>query len=614
MLNNFEMGNFARIGLAVVSLMMAVQAQGQLSREWNNTTGTPDPLFQATENWTGNAAPDSNFKALFNQSASYEVWWDASTQSAIPSIFSLEVVQGSVDFINKDTSQHELGIVGSDSLSDITINGNANLTIGNLHINNAGGGKIHGGSTINIQDGGKLSASGSAGFDIAGTVNLAAGTLATTYGYVGSSGGSAGVANLNDASSIWSASEIRVGDVGDGTLNVNAGTVDTFTFSSGVDNGATGLGDVTVSGSGQVSTFITNLGIRGTSSLNINSGGTFSTNFDSNLGSLAGANGSATVSGSGSNWSTGNLHLGKAGTGTLTVNAGAVVTSSNGYLAEEAGGTGTATIGGVGSQWNLTNGLYVGGNSGTQAGLSGSLSIVDGGAVSAGDTKIYSNSTLQLSSNGANVSSFSSTGTIQNFGTIHATLGTSTIAGDVVNNGTIQVDSGSGLTFLNELSGSGPFTGDGEVTFQGDLRPGNSPATIEFGGDVTLDATSTTFIEIGGLTTADFDRLVLNNLDAILTINSNAQLDVQLINGFSLDSNQEFLFGDIAGTNAPVGTFSGLGEGALVGNFGGFDLFISYSAGTGNDMSFFTSVPEPGALVMFGLSVGLAGFRRRRRC
>ncbi|MCP4772948.1 MAG: PEP-CTERM sorting domain-containing protein, partial [Planctomycetaceae bacterium] len=36
-------------------------------------------------------------------------------------------------------------------------------------------------------------------------------------------------------------------------------------------------------------------------------------------------------------------------------------------------------------------------------------------------------------------------------------------------------------------------------------------------------------------------------------------------------------------------------------------------AGTGNDISFFTSVPEPGALVMFGLVVGLGGMGRRRR-
>jgi hypothetical protein len=204
-------------------------------------------------------------------------------------------------------------------------------------------------------------------------------------------------------------------------------------------------------------------------------------------------------------------------------------------------------------------------------------------------------------------------GSFTNNGAIRTTSGTSTIAGDVQNNGGFQVDTGSGLLFLDDVSGDGPFIGGGEVTFQGGLNPGNSPGTIEFGGDVTLGATSLTTIEIAGLGTTDFDRLLLNNLDALLTIQNGARLAVQLTNGFSLGLNQEFIFADINGTNAPVGTFSGLGEGDLVGNFGGFDLFISYSAGTGNDISFSTSVPEPGALEMFGLVVALGGMGRWRR-
>ncbi len=202
---------------------------------------------------------------------------------------------------------------------------------------------------------------------------------------------------------------------------------------------------------------------------------------------------------------------------------------------------------------------------------------------------------------------------IVNDGVIHLESGTSTIAGNIQNTGSFQVDSGSGLIFLNDLSGTGPFTGSGEVTFLGGLNPGNSPGTIEFGGDVTLGASSLMTIEIAGLTTVDFDRLVLNNTDALLTIANGAALDVQLINGFSLGLNQEFIFADINGTNAPIGRFSGLGEGDLVGNFGGFDLFISYGAGTGNDISFFTSVPEPGSLLMYGLVCGLFGMQRRRR-
>lgn len=253
------------------------------------------------------------------------------------------------------------------------------------------------------------------------------------------------------------------------------------------------------------------------------------------------------------------------------------------------------------TEFSLTNGAAFNTNAGTTT-LAANQHLEIAGAAT-----VDSGATLTMA--GGSLTS----GSFTNNGTVHTTSGTSTIAGDVQNDGGFQVDTGSGLVFLNELSGSGPFTGGGEVTFEGALNPGNSPGTIEFGGDVTLGATSLTTIEIEGLSLADFDRLVLNNLDSILSIETGADLDVQLINGFTLDFNQEFIFADIAGANAPVGTFDGLGEGDLVGNFGGTDLFISYSAGTGNDISFFTAVPEPGALVMFSVAVGALGVPRRRR-
>ena len=88
-------------------------------------------------------------------------------------------------------------------------------------------------------------------------------------------------------------------------------------------------------------------------------------------------------------------------------------------------------------------------------------------------------------------------------------------------------------------------------------------------------------------------------------------LAVSLINGFVLDCNQEFLIADIDGVRS--GFFNGLGEGDLIGNYGGFDLFITYGAGNGNDISFFTSVPEPGtAGLVGGLMLGLMMRRRRR--
>jgi hypothetical protein len=78
-----------------------------------------------------------------------------------------------------------------------------------------------------------------------------------------------------------------------------------------------------------------------------------------------------------------------------------------------------------------------------------------------------------------------------------------------------------------------------------------------------------------------------------------------------LGLNQQYLIGDVSGLLS--GQFNGLSEGALIGNFGGTDLFISYSAGGGNGISLFTGVPEPGSgIVLLAALAGLTLQRRRR--
>jgi len=54
---------------------------------------------------------------------------------------------------------------------------------------------------------------------------------------------------------------------------------------------------------------------------------------------------------------------------------------------------------------------------------------------------------------------------------------------------------------------------------------------------------------------------------------------------FTLSLYDEFLIADVDGSRS--GEFNGLGEGGLVGNYGGTDLFITYQAGDGNDMGLF---------------------------
>jgi hypothetical protein len=59
-----------------------------------------------------------------------------------------------------------------------------------------------------------------------------------------------------------------------------------------------------------------------------------------------------------------------------------------------------------------------------------------------------------------------------------------------------------------------------------------------------------------------------------------------------------------------TGQYDGLAEGALVGNFGGEDLFITYTAGSGNDVALYT-IPEPTTLLLALLALVAALLRVR---
>ncbi len=223
-------------------------------------------------------------------------------------------------------------------------------------------------------------------------------------------------------------------------------------------------------------------------------------------------------------------------------------------------------------------------------------------------------------------------GGLNNNGSLGISFGTADIFGDVRNEtgGTINVSGGGQVTFYDDLiqnnrffvtsvggvtstavlfgefSGSGGFTGGGTVFSFGDLRPGNSPASVLYDGDLFLGSTSGTHIELGGTGLGEFDQILVTG-DLSLAGN----LFVSLIDGFSLGENMEFLIGDIDGTL--TGQFAGLGEGDLVGNFGGQNLFVSYRAGGGNGISLFTAIPEPGIAGCFAIAATATVILRRRR-
>lgn len=77
--------------------------------------------------------------------------------------------------------------------------------------------------------------------------------------------------------------------------------------------------------------------------------------------------------------SNGTIYVGTYGTATMTIVGGGQVQSRGGHIGQHAGSAGAASVSGTGSAWNLFTGLIVGG----QFGGSGTLTITDGGAVTA---------------------------------------------------------------------------------------------------------------------------------------------------------------------------------------------------------------------------------------
>jgi len=195
------------------------------------------------------------------------------------------------------------------------------------------------------------------------------------------------------------------------------------------------------------------------------------------LGYYLGAQGTATVTGAGSAWTnSGDLSVGYAGIGRLTIEAGGQVSNTGGFLGFEDGGQGTATVTGAGSTWTNSGGLHVG-YKGT-----GTLTVEAGGRVS---------------SEGGCLGSFSSSeGTATVTGAGSAWTNSGDLSVGRYGTGTLTVEAGgkvsnqSGrLGGKNGGQGTATVTGAGSAwTNSGDLYVGyygTGTLTVEAGGQVS---------------------------------------------------------------------------------------------------------------------------------
>lgn len=141
---------------------------------------------------------------------------------------------------------------------------------------------------------------------------------------------------------------------------------------------------------------------------------------------------------------------------------------------------------------------------------------------------------------------------------------------DVVHNGAeIRTNAGSRTVFFGDVTGAGPFTGAGTTEFNGDLRPGNSPANVSFGGNVTIGPTAGLNIELAGTTKGtQYDSLTI-----LGTAELGGTLDVKLLGGFVPAVGQSF---DIV--TAEGGIDGAFDSQVLPALSGGLRLDVGYSA------------------------------------
>lgn len=128
----------------------------------------------------------------------------------------------------------------------------------------------------------------------------------------------------------------------------------------------------------------------------------------------------------------------------------------------------------------------------------------------------------------------------------------------------------SSVVFLGSYNGG--TTGGGAAFIEGDHRPGNSPAIVNFGGDVFYGGGSSLDIEIGGTAAgSQFDKVTVAG-----QLSAGGTLIISLINGFTPAAGQSF---DILDFAALTDTFSTLNLPALSGGLS-WNTSELYTTGT----------------------------------
>ena len=209
-------------------------------------------------------------------------------------------------------------------------------------------------------------------------------------------------------------------------------------------------------------------------------------------------------------------------------------------------------------------------------------------SLTVGTSQLLGNSVIVSQNQVLNVTDSSQTLTVDSgadLNVIRGGLGTTT----AVNNGLAVISNTTDVDFDLDNNSSGLINNGDLVaidsTIAGPVQNNGSIKIIgmvNFTDGVALAASSTMGFDIDGL--LDFDVL---SVGGDMSLDGSLNLDVS--NSFALTTGDSFEIIDVAGANS--GTFAGLPDGGLVGNFGGTNLFIDYDGGDGNDVVLIAGLP-----------------------
>ena len=442
---------------------------------------------------------------------------------------------------------------GNEGVSIISTNSRITSSGGNVSVTGQGGGS---GTSVDnygiaISTGGEITAGGSATVSVQGTGGASTGndnygvSVRVTNSRITSSGGNVSV----------------TGQGGGGGTSSNAYGV---SVSSGGEITAGGSGTVTVQGTGGTSTGSTNAGVsvRNSNSRITSSGGNVSVTGQGGNGAggtnygvavflsaeiTAGGSGTVTVQGTASTSASGSDY------GIFINSAGSRITSSGGNVSVTGQG------GGSGSSSN-NHGIFIFSAGEITAGGSGTVTVQGTGGTTTASTN------YGISINGASSRITSSGGNVSATG-----QGGSSSADIITQSGGLisSTSTTAGITLHSTNNGMRPNTNSTDVS-----TTATQKTTFGTGSKLT--------IFVSGLTA----HTQYQQLGVVGMIDLNGADLVMLNTIFTPASGNTFTIVDNDGTDAIIGTFNGLPEGATIPNFlgSGLNATITYLGGTGNDV------------------------------